>query len=253
MNRYNCSENQFSDFQNGFSQYKPCIHPCCSGCCCNIGYPVPIPGPQGSVGPRGPQGIAGPQGPEGPQGIQGPQGETGPQGPVGPTGAAGPQGPIGLTGPAGPQGIQGETGPAGSFLGYADFYALMPPDNPETIAPGEAVEFPEQSFIGGTNVTRTSDSEFAFTESGIYLVLFSAAVSEAAQLVLALNGTELSYTVSGKNEDDSQITGMAIISANEGDILTLRNPSSANSSVTLTPNAGGNSPVSAHLIIMRLQ
>ena len=291
MNRYNCSENPFSDFQNGFSPYRPCIRPCCSGCCCNTGYPVPVPvpGPQGPIGPRGPQGVSGPQGPEGPQGIAGPQGEPGPQGPIGLTGATGapgpqgpigltgpagpqgepgpqgpigltgatgPQGPIGLTGPAGPQGIQGipgETGPAGSFLGYADFYAIMPPENAAVIAPGEAVEFPEQSFIGGTNVTRTSDSEFTFTESGIYLVFFNAATSEAAQLVPAINTTELSFALAGKDSALSQLSGMAIIAANDGDVLTLRNPASATSSVTLSPNAGGNSPVTAHLIIIRLQ
>ena len=246
MNRYNCSENQFSDFQNSINCYKPCLRPCCSGCCCNIGYPypVPVPGPQGPIGPRGPQGIAGPQGPEGPQGIagpQGPQGETGPQGPVGATGATGPQGP------------QGETGPAGSFLGYADFYALIPADNAAPIAPGEDVEFPEQSFIGGTNVTRTSDSEFTFTESGTYLVFFNASTSEAAQLVLTLNGAELSYTVSGTGDDNSQITGVSVISAAENSVLTVRNPASATSSVTLTPNAGGNSPVSAHLTVIRLE
>ena len=265
MNRYNCSENQFSDFQNGFSQYRPCIRQCCSGCCCNIGYPVPVPGPQGPVGPRGPQGIAGPQGPEGPQGIQGPQGEPGP---AGATGATGPQGPIGLTGPAGPQGVQGETGPqgpagpqgatgpqgpAGSFLGYADFYALMPPDNDAAVAPGEDVAFPEQSFIGSTSITRATDSSFTLAEAGTYLVIFNAAVSEAAQLVLTIDGTELSYTVSGNASAPSRITGVSVISAEAGSVLTVRNPASAASPVTLTPNAGGNSPVSAHLTIIRLE
>ena len=41
---------------------------------------------------------------------------------------------IGLRGPrgyTGPQGIQGEPG---GILGYADFYALMPPDNSSTIS-----------------------------------------------------------------------------------------------------------------------
>ncbi len=284
MNRYDCSENPFSDFQNEFSPYKPCIRPQCSGCCCNIGFPVT--GPQGPIGPRGPQGIAGPQGPEGPQGIAGPQGEPGPQGPIGltgATGASGPQGPVGLTGPTGPQGVQGEPGsvgpagptgpqgpigltgpagpqgpqgipgPAGSFLGYADFYAIMPPDNSGAIAPGEDVEFPEQSFIGGTSISRASDSSFNLFDAGIYLVIFETTVANSAQLVLTLNGTELSYTVSGRDAGGSQITGMAIIAANEGDVLTLRNPVSAASSLTLTPNAGGNSPLSAHLIIIRLE
>ena len=43
-------------------------------------------GPQGEVGPQGPQG---PQGEVGPQGPQGPQGEVGPQGPQGPQGEPG--------------------------------------------------------------------------------------------------------------------------------------------------------------------
>ena len=47
------------------------------------------PGPQGPIGPEGPQG---PQGEIGPQGIQGPIGETGPQGEPGIQGEIGPQG-----------------------------------------------------------------------------------------------------------------------------------------------------------------
>ena len=227
-----------------------------------MGYPYPVPGPQGPIGPRGPQGIAGPQGPQGPQGIAGlqgpqgpqgiagPQGETGPVGPTGATGATGPQGPIGLTGPTGPQ---GPIGPAGSFLGYADFYALMPADNAVAIAPGEDVAFPEQSFIGSTSITRTTDSSFTFTEAGIYLVLFNAAVSEAAQLVLTVDGTELSYTVSGTDSPLSQITGLSVISAGENSVLTVSNPASATTSVTLTPSSGGASAVSAHLTIIRLE
>ncbi len=229
LNRYNCSEIQLSDFQNSFNRYKPCVQPCYSGCCCNMGYPYPVPVPQGPIGPRGPQGIAGPQGPEGPQGE------------------IGPQGPAGLTGPTGPQ------GPAGSFLGYADFYALMPADNAVAIAPGEDVSFPEQSFIGSTSITRTTDSSFTFTEAGIYLVLFNAAVSEAAQLVLTVDGTELSYTVSGTDSTLSQITGISIISAGENSVLTVSNPASATTSITLTPSSGGTSAVSAHLTIIRLE
>ena len=37
--------------------------------------------------------------------------------------------------PTCPQGPIGETGPAGTLLGFADFYAIMPPDNALTVAP----------------------------------------------------------------------------------------------------------------------
>ena len=52
---------------------------------------------------------------------------------------------LGSTGPAGldgATGATGPTGPAGSVLNFADFYALMPPDNAATVAPGTDVSFP---------------------------------------------------------------------------------------------------------------
>ncbi|MBQ3500673.1 MAG: collagen-like protein [Oscillospiraceae bacterium] len=222
-------------------------------------------GLQGPIGPQGPQGIQGEPGPAGATGATGPQGPigltgpAGPQGPAGATGATGPQGPIGLTGPAGPQGPAGATGatgpqgPAGTVLGFADFYALMPPDNPGTIAPGEDIAFPEQSAIGGTDIARASDSSFSLFTAGVYLVYFQASVSEAGQLVLTLDGTELSYTLAGRSAEGSQIAGMAVITAGEDSVLTVRNPAANAAALTLTPNAGGTEPVSAHLVILRLQ
>ena len=305
MNRYNCSENQSFDFQCGFNRYRPYPQPYPAVCCCNTGESYPVPGPQGQIGPRGPQGIPGAVGPEGPQGIaglqgpvgpagpQGPAGEpgpqgpigltgpvgpqgpngltgpAGPQGPVGETGAAGPQGPIGLTGPAGPQGPAGATGatgpqgpigptgpqgPAGTVLGFADFYALMPPDNTATIGAGEDVSFPSETAIGGTGISRASDSSFFLSEVGVYQVFFQVSVTEAGQLVLTLNGTELPYTVAGRATGTSQIIGMALVENNiANSVLTVRNPEVTATALTLTPSAGGTEPVSAHLVITRLQ
>ena len=59
-----------------------------------------------------------------------------------PPGPRGPRGYPGPFGPMGPQGPIGETGPAGGVLNYADFYALMPPDNAATVALGTDVSFP---------------------------------------------------------------------------------------------------------------
>ncbi len=294
MNRYNCSENQYYDFQSGFNRYRPYPQPYPSGCCCNTGESYPVPGPQGQIGPRGPQGIPGAVGPEGPQGIaglqgpvgpagpQGPAGEAGPQGPIGLTGpvgpqgpigltgpagpqgiqgepgpagavgATGPQGPIGLTGPAGPQGIQGEPGPAGTVLGFADFYALMPGDNAAPIAAGEDVAFPQDGPNSGDGISRAGAASFILEDIGIYQVMFNPSVDEAGQLVLTLNGTEIPYTVVGRATGTSQIVGNAIIqTATAGSVLTVRNPEGT--ATALTPSAGGTEPVSAHLVITRLQ
>ncbi|MBQ8506081.1 MAG: collagen-like protein, partial [Clostridia bacterium] len=217
-------------------------------------------GPQGPVGETGPAGPAGPQGPvgeTGPAGPQGPAGEVGPagpQGPVGETGPAGPQGPVGETGPAGPQGPVGETGPAGGVLNYADFYALMPPDNAATVAPGADVSFPQDGPNSGTGIARAGASSFLLADIGVYEVSFQVPVVEAGQLLLTLNGADLAYTVVGRATGASSIIGMAIVETTViNSILTVRNPEGTAAALTITPLAGGTRPVSAHLVIIQLR
>ena len=216
-------------------------------------------GPAGVPGPQGPQGLTGPAGATGPAGPQGPAGETGatgPQGPIGPAGPQGPIGPAGPTGPVGPQGPIGETGPqgpAGTVLAFADFFALMPPDNAGTITAGEDVAFPQDGPNSGTGISRESAVSFVLDEPGTYLVQFQVTPGEGGQLVLTLNGEELPYTVAGREAGAAQIVGMALITTTVADsVLTVRNPAGSNPPLTLTPSAGGTEPVSAHLIILQL-
>ena len=136
-----------------------------------------------------------------------------PPGPPGPRGSTGPRGRIGPVGPAGPAGEQGPAGPAGpagGVLNYADFYALMPPDNSATIAPGTDVSFPQDGPNNGAGISRTGDSSFNLAEIGTYQILFQVSVSEAGQLLLTLNGNDLEYTVVGRATGTSQIVGIAV-------------------------------------------
>jgi len=110
-----------------------------------------------------------------------------PQGLVGARGSAGPVGPAGPAGPAGPVGPEGPQGPAGvgGVLNFADFYALMPPDNAATVAPGTDVSFPQD----GPN-----------------------------------SGADLPYTVFGRATGASQIVGMALVETTAvNSVLTVRN------------------------------
>ena len=219
-------------------------------------------GPQGEVGPQGPQGEVGPQGPQGEVGPQGPQGEVGPQGPQGEVGPQGPQGEVGPQGPqgeVGPQGPQGEVGPQGPqgipgvALDYAEFYALVPPDNPEPIEAGEDVAFPRNSVTSGGGITRVSDTEFNLADEGVYLVTFTATAEGEGQLILTLNGVDLPYTVSGRGEDNSQIVGISLVRVTEeNSVLTVRNPEGTADPITLVENAGGTRPQSAGLVIVRI-
>jgi len=227
-------------------------------------------GPVGPTGPTGATGATGLTGPIGPAGAIGPAGPAGPTGATGATGATGPVGPAGAIGPAGPAGAKGDTGapgiggmgpagatgpagPAGSNLGFADFYALMPPDNAATVAVGTDVQFPQNGPTSGT-ITRASPSSFTLPAIGTYEVNFQVSVTEAGQLILTLDGVNLAYTVVGRATGTSQIVGTALVTTTViNQILTVRNPPGNSTALTITPLGGGTWPVSAQLVIIRVQ
>ena len=203
--------------------------------CC---FPLP------EIGPTGATGSTGATGPSG-----------GPPGPTGATGSTGATGPSG--GPPGPTGATGSTGPPGAVLDFADFYALMPPDNATTVAIGGDVDFPRDGPFSGGGIARTGADTFNLSAIGIYQVLFQVSVNEAGQLVLTLDSgagaVELTYTVVGRATGTSQIVGMALVQTSViNSILTVRNPASESTALTITPLAGGTESVSAHLVITRL-
>lgn len=166
--------------------------------------------------------------------------------------------PPGPPGPEGPEGPAGAPGAPGGVLGFADFFALMPGDNADTVGGGTPVDFPQDGPSSGTSITRLSDSTFNLAEIGVYQVLFQVSVDEAGQLVLALGATELAYTKVGRATGTSQIVGMALVETfAENQILSVRNPTGNTPALTITPSAGQapSSPataVSAHLVITQL-
>jgi len=140
--------------------------------------------------------------------------------------------------------------PPGAF---ADFYALMPPDNAATVALGSAVQFPQDGPTSGTVITRLDTSTFNLSAVGTYQVMFQVSVTEAGQLVLALNGAELPNTVVGRATGTSQIVGMTLVTTSVvNSTLSVRNPSGGFVALTVTPLAGGADAVSAHLVITLL-
>lgn len=157
-------------------------------------------------------------------------------------------------GPVGERGPRGSQGPAGGVLNFADFYALMPPDNAATVDPGTDVSFPQDGPTSGQDIVRTGPSSFNLGLIGTYQIFFQVSVTEAGQLILTLNGEDLEYTVSGRATGTSQIIGMALVTTTTiNSILTVRNPAGSAAALGITPLAGGTRPVSAHLVIIQIQ
>ena len=127
----------------------------------------------------------------------------------------------------------------------------MPPNGPATVAVGGVVEFPVNGPTNGT-ITRLNPSAFNIPNIGVYSVAFLVSVDEPAQLGLALDGVALPSTIVGRATGTSQLVGTVLIATvSPNSVLTLLNLS--NIALTLTPFAGGSNPVSAHLVIQRLQ
>lgn len=211
-------------------------------------------GPQGSAGPRGATGrtgAAGKAGAAGKDGTAGAQGATGPQGADGSTGPQGPAGPIGPAGPQGAEGEQGPAGPQGGALAFADFFALAPPDNAATVAPGNDVSFPQDGpSSSGSTIARTGPSAINLSAVGTYRVAYT----EAGQLILTLDGADLAYTVTGRATGTSTIGGTFLVATTAtNSVLTVRNPAGNSTALTITPLAGGTRPVASHLVVERIE
>jgi hypothetical protein len=205
-------------------------------------------GTQGVAGTNGTQGVAGTPGTAGTNGTPGMMGMTG-FGMPGTPGTNGTNGTNGLPGAQGDPGAPGAQGPAGSFQ-YAEFYALMPSDNPATVASGTPILFPQDGPSSGS-IVRSSTSTFVLTTIGTYRVAFSASITEAGQLQLALNNVAVAWAVSGRATGTSLIAGEALLTTTSAStVLAVKNVSAG--VVTLTPLAGGPVPVTAYLIIQKL-
>ncbi len=150
-------------------------------------------------------------------------------------------------------GVMSWTTPSGG-LSFADFYALMPFDNAATVAVGSAVAFPNDGPSSSGSITRNSSTQFNLANIGTYEVYFQVSVTEAGQLMLRINGTELAYSVVGRATGTSQLSGMCLVTTTLANTtLDVVNPSGNSTALTITPLAGGTHAVSAHLVIKQIQ
>lgn len=248
---------------------------CKSACClCVSEEPKTKRGATGRTGPTGPccTGSTGPSGASGPTGLTGPTGAfggpsgptglTGPTGPcctgvTGPTGAAGTPGgatgPTGASGPTGTAGSTGGTGATGAAGGLTGSFAYIYNLDAQTVAIEDDVEFSTNGSLTPDITHAPGSNAVNFSIPGIYSVTYSVSGVEPNQFALFLNGAEVPGTVYGSGAGTQQNTGQAVFAISAGDVLTLRNHSSA-AAVTLQTLAGGTQiNVNASLVIQQVQ
>jgi hypothetical protein len=129
----------------------------------------------------------------------------------------------------------------------------MPPDNAATVAPGSAVDFPQDGPKNGA-IVRSGVSSFVLPDIGTYRVAFTVPVTEAGQLELTLNSAALSYTVYGRATGTSQIAGEALVNTTTvNSQIAVVNPAGESTALTITPLAGGTQPAIASVVIEQLR
>lgn len=211
-------------------------------------------GPAGSLGPAGPQGLQGVQGDTGAAGPTGSPGATGPPGASGPTGSAGPQGPPGVdgaTGPVGATGPPGATGPAGAngLSEYAYVYNLAA----ETVPLEGDVTFSLNGVMTAGITHIPGAAGIRLVNAGTYSVTYSISGTEPSQFALFVNGSTLvPGTTYGSGAGTQQNVGQAIVIFAAGDVVTVRNHTSASAIGLAAPIGGTQSSVNASVTIEKL-
>jgi len=172
----------------------------------------------------------------------------------GAAGATGSAGSSGSTGATGSTGSTGGTG-TGSTVSYSLFFgrsgAEGDPDYSIPVPVGSAVPFPQAGPTNGA-ATAASSSTFTLVAGGDYEVKWQLSVTEAGQLQVALGGVGLPDTVVGRATGTNQIVGSTIITATAGQVLSIINPPGNAAALTVTPEAGGNSPATGTLSIKKV-
>jgi len=167
--------------------------------------------------------IAAGSGPAGPAGAQGPQGSPGPQG---------------VPGPPGPRGLVGLQGPPGSGGSGLSDYGYVYNTGGQAVAVEADVIFASNGVLSAGITHNLGDAGITILNAGDYKVSFIVTSVEPSQFGLFVNGAPIAQAIYGSGAGTQQNSGQAIIPIGAGDVLTLRNHSSA-AAVTLQTLAGG--------------
>jgi len=188
------------------------------------------------------------------------------------SGRQGTPGRPGNNGRPGTPGTPGTPGANGTALDWADFYAAQDSagfenDNPNPIAPGGAIAFPNSgTTAANTQIVIDSTvtplgSAVNLKDPGTFLVAYSVLVAEAGQLVIALdNGSgiveqEATY-LGNPGPGPGLISGERTITTTIADVnLSIINPVNQSTPITLVSGAGatGNASANATLSITRIK
>ncbi len=115
------------------------------------------------------------------------------------------------------------------------------------------VVFDSNSVVEGLYWDPINPTQVKILQDGYYKLFFLVTTNTAAQFSIAVNGISLDYTTQGLNRGAGQLTLRTIVGLKQGDIVTVKNHTSANGNVVISEYAGGKyQSVSAILTVFKL-
>ncbi len=131
-------------------------------------------------------------------------------------------------------------------------YAYIYSDLTETVPIEGDVAFDVNGVLTSDFTHVPGTSQITVLTAGTYKVTYSVSGTEPNQMALCVNGVAVPGSIYGSGAGTQQNTGQAIFAMSAGDVLTLRNHSSA-AAVALFPVVGGTQPaVDASVLIEEL-
>ena len=120
------------------------------------------------------------------------------------------------------------------------------------VAVGASVTFDSNGILTAGITHTAGTSAITLTISGIYKVTFNLSTVEPSQYTAFLNGIAITGATYGSGAGTQQNNGQFIVAVVAGDILTIRNYTSAAVSTLQTLAGGTEASVNASVIIEKL-
>lgn len=150
--------------------------------------------------------------------------------------------------------VQAQAAATGCTCEHGYFYNLEVAD---TVAIGAPFPFDTDGpftagFLHTASPTPATSAPITIVNAGIYSVQYTVTVAEARQIALYLDGAVVPSTIYGQATGTAVTTGIAIITAAAGQLLTLRNHLSAAALTLVTPSGGTAENTTNSLVITKI-
>ena len=125
------------------------------------------------------------------------------------------------------------------MLNGFDIHGTFWSTNGQDVLTENNVLFDNCSNVNGLTWNDTNGDKVIIVEDGVYKIFFMGTTNTAAQFCLAVNDVPVDYTVQGTNKGAGQLTVRSLLTLKKGDIISVKNHTSANGKIVISSEAGG--------------